>query len=104
MNEAAALITIVEQLIKQVEDFQEHLALATKLSDDDRVKAFIDHAADEEAGRVKKLEAIRKQLLSGPDSQPAQPFVAATAIEPDGHYKLRDHNELTVGALLGASQ
>lgn len=104
MSISSPMVSEVDEFIKQIKDFQEHLDLALKITEDERIKAFIEHAADEEASRVKKLEALKTQLQSGNGESVRTPAPCTPAIEPDGHYKLRDHNELTVGALLGQVQ
>lgn len=100
------LLTHLDALTAKVEGFREHLEIAKNFSDDSRVTAFIAHTLDEEAERLAKLAELRQQLSrQQPAAVPPSPVsLAQHAVNlPDnGHYKLRDQRELTVGSLLNA--
>lgn len=91
-----------------VEGFQTHLTLAKNFTQDERILAFIDHTLEEEAERLTLLSQLSNQLgnLASrpmPDAAAVLP-PAAMAAEAEGHYRLRDQRELTVGSLYGSGQ
>jgi hypothetical protein len=100
----ADLLTHLDALTAKVEGFREHLEIAKNFSDDSRVTAFIAHTLDEEAERLTKLAEIRQQLSRqqpvGLASSPVAEAHHAVDLPDNGHYKLRDQRELTVGSLL----
>ena len=108
MEELQALI---ESQQKNVDSFQEHLELAKKLADDERISTFIDHTLDEEQERQTKLNKALSALSQLKNKLPETPsnelLTVSTAVQvpsSEGHYKLRDENILTVGNLMGQNQ
>jgi hypothetical protein len=94
-------LTLLEKTDHLIAQFEEHLQLALKITDDPKMQVFLGHLLDEE-------QEHRQDLASWKQSLAATPMAVAEA-EPtgpstDGHYQRRDQNILTVGSLLGRPQ
>jgi hypothetical protein len=93
----------------QVAKFKEHIELAGKMTADEGVKAFFQHLLEEESEHEQKLQELMQRAKQIPAVvKPLQAVSPARdpgpASRTDGHYALRDTNELTVGSLLGQKQ
>lgn len=107
---ATTLLELVLDFEKQVLDFTEHLQLATKMIDDDKVKAILAHALDEENERLQRLKELQQTLnTSTPPGWPpgaSLPTITAAPMpaRPEATARPDKLPALTVGSLFGSRQ
>jgi hypothetical protein len=104
-------LALLQEELKLIDKFQEHLTFAHSLVDDDKVKAFFAHLVDEENEHKEDLEKLMGQVRALSSTAEHAQVVASpthvstsTSTETYGHYERRDQQVLTVGSLLGQKQ
>jgi hypothetical protein len=94
----------LQQVDRLIGEFEEHLRLAHSLTDDDKMKVFLQHLLDEES---EHREALARWIANPPeasDKRPTVPLASDETADDYRHVQRRDQNVLTVGSLFGKPQ